>query len=214
MAIFRGITAEEEAASGLMWCLRELEYVGASYLMPRNHVHKHAAIPFLRIIGLFFGQTFDKTLKEYGLHIKDEDGQRRLMLAFPIKVAGEDTWAYPIPPLNFGVSVAGTGLPPSYATQISAYVTAKGANSIKSYLKKEANLRNEILYAGPDGYPQVPELKAEFIQEKTSHVLTLLQTYLLIQPYPERQPYVQDALTAFLSVVGAIGSQGGASNEV
>src|SRR3972149_10464663 len=58
MAIFRGITAEEEAASGLMHCLRELDYVGGNRLNPRNHIHKHALIPFIRILGLFFGQIF------------------------------------------------------------------------------------------------------------------------------------------------------------
>ena len=36
MAIFRGITAEEEAASGLMYCLREGNYFDAKRLKPRG----------------------------------------------------------------------------------------------------------------------------------------------------------------------------------
>lgn len=213
MAIFRGITAEEEAASGLMHCLRELDYVGAGCLNPRNHIHKHALIPFMRILGLFFGQIFEKNLKEYRLHIKEEDGQKRLMLAFPLFVAGERQWVYPIPPLNIGVKVGTTATPPSYQGQISAYVDAKGAKNIRSYLKKEANLRNEILYAGPDGYPEVAELKPGFLREKTAHVLILLQAYLLIAPYSDRQPYVQDALGGFLAMVGALEQRENTSAE-
>ena len=204
MAIFRGITAEEEAASGLMHCLREGNYFNAKRLRPRDHVHKHALIPFLRIVGLFHGQLFEKSLKEYRLHVKEEDGQKRLMLAFPIVLAGGRQWAYPIPPLNFGVSEGTSAAPPSYQTQISAYVEAKGAKDILLYLKNEANWRNKILYASPTGYPTVPEPKPEFLHEKVSHVFILLQTYLLIAPYAERQPYVQDALGAFLTMVGAL----------
>ena len=143
MAIFRGVTAEEEAASGLMHCLRELHYAEADRLNPRNHVHKHALFPFMRIVGLFFGQIFENKLKEYHLHIKEEEGHRRLMLAFPISIGGESQWAYPLPPLNFGVKVGTPETPPSYKSQISAFVSAKGAKNIRTYLKKEANLRNE-----------------------------------------------------------------------
>lgn len=204
MAMFRGITAEEEAASGLMHCLRELDYVGADRLLPRSHIHKHALIPFVRIIGLFSGQIFEKSLKEYRLHIKEEDGHNRLMLAIPLFVDGERKWAYPIPPLNIGVKVGTPATPPSYQSQISAYVDANGAKNIQSYLKKEANLRNKILYAGPDGYPEVAELEPRFIREKMTHVLILLQAYLLIEPYNDKQPYVQDVLGAFLAMVGAL----------
>lgn len=204
MAIFRGITAEEEAASGLMHCLREGCYVGSRGLQPRNHVHKHAMIPFLRVIGLFHGQIFEHNVKEYRLHIKEEEGQRRLMFAFPLHVNGEKRWAYPIPPLNFGVKVGTTKTPPSYESQITSFVDAMGAKDILSYLKKEANLRNEVLYASPNGYPVINEMKPEFLQEKASHFITLLHAYLLIKPWKEPQPYVQDSLGAFLTMVGVI----------
>ncbi len=45
MAIFRAITAEEEAASGLLRCLAEMDYPNAKYLNPHNHSHKHAVFP-------------------------------------------------------------------------------------------------------------------------------------------------------------------------
>lgn len=204
MAIFRGITAEEEAASGLMFCLRELKYPGSENLRPHNHVQKHALFPFLKIVGLFFGQALKDFLKSYRLHIKEEKGHRRLMLAFPLLVESEENWAYPMPPLNFGIKVGKNSAPLSYEKQITEYLAARGANSIRTYLKKEANLRNEVLYAGPSGYPEVRDLKPEFLQEKAAHVVVLLQAYLLIGPYDEVQPYVGDALGAFTVMIGGM----------
>jgi len=204
MAIFRGITAEEEAASGLMFALRELKYPGADRIKPHNHVHKHALFPFVKIVGLFFGQVLKDKMKEYRLHIKDEDGKQRLMLAFPMQIAGKDQWAYPIPPLNIGIKVGKTGMPPSYRSQITEFVAAKGAKNVSSYLKKEVNLRNEILYAAPSGYPEVVTLKPEFLREKGSHVMVLLQAYLMIAPYKELQPYVQNAVEAFAIMIGTL----------
>ena len=77
MAIFRAITAEEEAASGVMRCLMEMKYPGADVLNPHDHAHKHAVFPFMQILRLFFGQTFSNHFKEYNLHIKEEEGTAR-----------------------------------------------------------------------------------------------------------------------------------------
>ena len=213
MAIFRGITAEEEAASGLMYGLREGGYGSSNKLNPKNHVHKHAMIPFLRVIGLFHGQVFENKIKEYRLHIKEEDGRSRLMLTFPVTIDGEEHWGYPVPPLNFDVKVGTTSKPPSYEAQITSFVKAVGAKDILSYLRKEANLRNQVLYAAPDGYPVISELKPAFLTGKAAHVSKLLQAYLLIKPWPEIQPFVQDSIGAFLAMVGAIESSSELANE-
>jgi hypothetical protein len=215
MAVFRGITAEEEAASGVMHALRECQYRGTNRLKPRNHLHKHAVYPFLRVVGLFHGQLFQLNLKEYRLHIKDEEGERRLMLAFPLPftVADEKQWAYPIPPLNFGLTVQGTAKPPNYEKQIAAFVESVGAKDIVAYLKNEANRRNRVLYASPQGYPVVSKLEPEYLAEKTNHVLALLQAYLLIKPWRELQPYVQDCMGAFLVMVGEMESYAELTDE-
>jgi hypothetical protein len=214
MSIFRAITAEEEAASGLMYGLRELRYPKAEKLNPRNHVHKHAVMPFVRVLGLFHGQVFEKTLKHFRLHIKEEEGQRRLLLTFPVVVNGEDHWAYPRPPLNFGVREGHDGAPPTYESQITTYVQVHGANDILKYLKGEANRRNRLLYAAPQGFPVVPEPRLDILSEKASHVMYLLQAHLLIAPYEEIQPYVRDSIAAFLSMLGAVEREASAANEV
>lgn len=206
MAIFRGITAEEEAASGLMRCLSERDYRNASMLSPRNHVHKNAVIPFLRILSLFHGDFLKSNNIKPIFHIKTENGNRHLTIALPIVINGEETHVYPIPPLNFGISIEEK--PPSYKNQVATYVQAKGARDIAQHLKAEANTRNQILYAGPDGYPKVTDVSPAFLQEKTKHVLILLRAYLFIFPYKEQQPFVQHALDAFLAMLGTLKEHG------
>ncbi len=204
MAIFRAITAEEEAASGILRCLRELQYPRSNEINMHDHRHKHAVYPFMEIVGLFFGQTIGKLIHNYQLHIKDEDGATRLMLALPIEVFGRPKLAYPIPPLNIGVS--GDGMEPylDYSSQMSEFVETKGKESIEKLIKEKANLRNRILYAGPDGYPVVQELNINFLPEKRRRVLAMAKLYLLIYPYKEHQPYVCQALDVFISILGRL----------
>ncbi len=201
MAVFRAITAEEEAASGLIRCLRDMGYPRSDELNPHDHVHKHAVFPFMEILGLFFGQTLGHHFKNYHLHIQDEEGPARLTLALSVQVWGEAKLAYPIPPLNFGVSTPGDSAPVDYKSQIAEFTQAKGMPSVKAFLKKEANLRNTILYAGPTGYPVVQDLNVSFIEERRRRVFGILYLHLLIFPYKEHQPYVSQALFAFADLL-------------
>ena len=57
MAVFRCYTAEEEAASALIYCLKERRYVNADRLNPRNHIQKNAVIPFLSILKRFYDES-------------------------------------------------------------------------------------------------------------------------------------------------------------
>ncbi len=58
MAVFRCFTAEEEAASGLMYCLKDKRYKNAEKLNPRNHVQKNAVIQFFSILCQFVEDRF------------------------------------------------------------------------------------------------------------------------------------------------------------
>lgn len=202
MAIFRGITAEEEAASGLMFCLQELGYQNSKKLNPRNHVHKSAMIPFFRVLGSFFEETIGANGLKPALHIKIDNGTRRLTVAIPMQVNGSAINAYPIPPLNF--SVKSEGRSPSYRRQIERHAQSEGFTNMTSYVKREANLRNELLYASPAGYPTVNEVNPKFLAIKQSHVLALMRAYLFVFPYPDHQLFVQDALDAFLVMLGRL----------
>ena len=202
MAIFRGITAEEEAASGLMFCLQELGYANAEKLNPRNHVHKSAMIPFFRVLGSFFQETIGTNGLKPIFHIQTEGRERRLTVAIPLQINGAALNAYPIPPLNF--SVKSEGRSPSYRRQIEQHAQSAGFSNMTSYVKREANLRNQLLYASSEGYPAVSEVNPSFLAVRQAHVMALLRAYLFIFPYPERQPFVQDALDAFLVMLGRL----------
>jgi len=211
MAIFRAITAEEEAASGVIRCLAELGYPCADALNAHDHAHKHAVFPFMQILELFFGQTLANHFKKYNLHIKEEDGASRLTLALNVTINGEPQLAYPIPPLNFGVKNPDTGEAPDYSFQINQLVAAKGRASVKAFLKNEANLRNEILYAGPDGYPTIPTLDLGFLVERRARVLAMINVYLLAFPYQEHQPFVTQALASFAKMLQQLKRSRGAA---
>jgi hypothetical protein len=204
MAMFRAVTAEEEAASGLMRCLRELGYPRADELNPHDHVHKHAIFPFMEIVRLFFAQNMSNGFQSFHLQIKEEEGEMRLALALRLTILGEERFAYPIPPLNFGVSVQGEAETMRYASQIAEFIKAKGMPSVRAFLKSEANLRNKILYAAPDGYPVVQDLKDSFLDERRRRVRGMLNLYLLIFPYREHQMYVAHALTAFADLLNRL----------
>lgn len=202
MAAFRALTAEEEAASGLMYCLKERGYLNANLLKPKDHAYKNAVMPFLAILGMFFGEILEGKGLEPKFHLRTFEGETRLTLMLPITVAGEEQWAYPVPPLNFGVSSDAKRL--SYRRQVKAYLNAKGASDVLSYVREQANARNRILYAGPEGYPHAIELPADFYSERLRRVVILLRAYLFIQPYQEQQPFVQSALDAFLALLGSL----------
>jgi hypothetical protein len=201
MAIFRGITAEEEAASGVMRCLIEMGYPGSEALKPHDHAHKHAVFPFMQVLHLFFGQTLVNHFTKYNLHIKEEDGATRLTLALNVNINGQEQLMYPIPPFNFGVKNPDTGEVPDYSIQINQLVVAKGKATVKDFLKKEANLRNEILYADPKGYPTIPALDIGFLVERRTRVLAMIYLYLLVFPYKEQQPFVAQALASFVKML-------------
>lgn len=201
MAAFRAITAEEEAASGVMRCLQNLGYSGADFLNPHNHTHKHAVFPFLQVLQLFFSQTLALYFQKYNLHIKEEDGVTRLTLALDVLVDGAAQLVYPVPPLNFHVRNFGTETPVDYQSQIDQFLAAKGKATIREFLRNEANLRNRILYADKNGYPTISSLGDHFLVERKARVWGMIYLYLLVYPYAEHQPFVSQALGAFVKLL-------------
>jgi len=199
MAVFRCYTAEEEAASGLMHCLKERRYANADRLKPRNHVHKNAVIPFLTILKKFFDESLGVQGAEPEIQLRAVDGCRQLFLMVPIMVNGESKELLPNPPLNFSVSNQGRRV--SYNKQINEYVRANGANEIDDHLREMANKRNLVLYAGPNGYPSDIDITDKFFPAYCARVLAIVRAYLLIQPHAEQQSYVQDSLDAFLRML-------------
>lgn len=200
MAVFRGITAEEEAASGLMHAFIERNYPNARLLNPRDHVQKHAVTPFLRFLLHHLAEIKLNGVSRVRLAVGNVDGSKRLVVAFLLEGEGEPQTAMPTPPLNLAVSEGNRGFP-DLSRNISELLEPTGYANALSFLQAEANLRNRILYAGPDGYPVIEDLKPEYIQERLRRVLTILKAALLVLPYEEVQPFASQALDSFLRLV-------------
>ena len=89
----------------------------------------------------------------------------------------------------------------SYRQQIDKFVKSRSADEIKDCLREEANKRNLVLYATPKGFPSSIDITPQFFPAYRKRVMDMLRVYLMIEPYKEPQPFVQDSLDAFLAMV-------------
>lgn len=164
MAAFRGITAEEEAATGLFHALKFREYEHSDLIRPTDHKNKAAAVPFLQILSSFFYEILGKEEIWPYLHIADHEEEERLFIGLTLNMDGQYKAAYPIPPLNFEGKTDGKFF--SYRKQIEEFIERVDNSSIISYVNNRSNLRNKILYASGGGYPLVNEITDNFFIKK------------------------------------------------
>lgn len=207
MAAFRAITAEEEAASGLMYTLQEIGYANSEKLRPKYHWHKSAVTPFIIVLSLFFEEFLKANGVQPIFEIKTEGDAEYLSMGIPIRIEEELLLAHPVPPLNFGFTV--DGKPLSYRQELERFLTERGAPSMKAHAKEVANVRNKILYAADSGYLKIAELQDEFFAIRKRRVFAMLCAYLFISPYSERQPFVQHCLDTFLVILGSMSNSYG-----
>jgi len=200
MAVFRAITAEEEAAMAIFSSLRQLGYLRANKLSFRNHTHKQAVIPFFRAIEDCFAKVGGGTsLARWG--VSRQRGKKRLFLELMLP---NGTIARPDPPLGFTVSDPGTGHPIDFEKNMRDVVESKGLKDTVDYLKERANRRNLILYASERGIPSVTGSAGRFVIGAKERVMSLLGVFCLIFPYREKALFVQQALDAFLLLLGQV----------
>lgn len=200
VAVFLGITAEEESAAALFLSLKRRRYQGATDLDCRSHVQKTALHPFLLAVGKLFSQLPEAGTARFIFdRDRSPDAHERLRLRFTVHdEVGNESLAYPFPPLEFGVRVNGTVH--DFGPELDELATEKGAKSIWEYVKKLANRRNQSLYAAANGIPHAENVPS-FLVYRKSVVFSHLMAYLLIDPYPSRQLFPQQCLSAYLSMV-------------
>ncbi len=201
MAVFRCITAVEEAASGLMLLLQQQGYPRASELKRREHLHKNAMLPFLRILHRRAIRAASEGNYQINLHTFPSLKQP-LGISITVQHDNGSSSTVPInPPLAFLLSDDGVGI--DKTIDIDSFIKSQGAASVKAYLKEETNLRNKILYASPEGIPKVTIDHHKFFPAKQQAVRTMICAYLLMVPYG-RQPTVTHGLNAFLELLSLV----------
>jgi hypothetical protein len=110
MAMFRGLTAEEESSTAIINELREKKYKGASKLEPTNHVHTMALTPFLLAFENFLARTMPADQNHQLVLLPYQDTTRiqlRIKINHPAHPELKDMWMTPIPPLHGSIEVNG-----------------------------------------------------------------------------------------------------------
>ncbi|MFC3531759.1 hypothetical protein ACFOLG_06125 [Vogesella facilis] len=206
MACFRCITAEEEAAAGLMHCLKEKDYDNAAGLKPRDHKHKSAVIVLFSVLGDFVGKDLVDSGIVVDLSVFEEGDGKKLKLSFEVPTDNKIVTFFSDPPLN--VQLIAEGKKFSYRQQIYTHLEKKGHSKMKDHLVDLANFRNKLLYAGPAGFPSEVKVEEKFFGAYKSRVMAMLRAYLLVVPYNEKQIFAQDSLDVFLSMVNGMDLDG------
>jgi hypothetical protein len=200
IAIFLGITCEEEAATAVFHALKKRRYIGAEKLSRKNHVHKLALHPFLLAIGRSFEEIFGnrKPTLEFNETLQ-ADGAERLRVRFSVfDKNGKETWAYPLPPLHFTMKL--NGELHRFSDELHSIASEKNAKRAHDYIRFLANRRNQAIYAAPQGIPYAEDVE-KFLIYRKSVWFSFLVAYLLIEPYREIQEFVEQAVVAYLQLL-------------
>lgn len=196
MAAFRAITAEEEATTAIFHSLQRLKYKGADKLKRRNHTHKNALVPFCTAVAGALVLT-EVPFKPQ-LYFDKEENPPRFRIRIDVSTFIPEKVAFPEPPLHFNMHM--NDQPYDFSDKLIEIIQKNKFDDITVYLEERANKRNKLLYATPEGAPEVTSL-GNFLPIQRTNVLMLSILYLMIDPYPKKQLFVQQTLQAFLRML-------------
>ncbi len=208
MALFRCITAEEEAAAALFLSVKRRRYDGADRLRHENHAHKNAVVPFLQAVEHVLSLT--KASHPEAELVFDPDAKPgKLLFRFKIPAPGHShgVWAYPHPPLHMNLSQVapdGTSVVEDFKRGVEEILRGSSMKTLLAYVRDRADLRNRLLYAKPNGIVEINFAFDRMFEEYKRNVFRIIKTYLLVDPYPQHQLFVQQALRGFLSALDAL----------
>lgn len=202
MAIFRAITAEEEAATGLLRALQARGYADPGELRPRNHLQKAAVYPYLCAIARHTSYLRMNGIKEVRLGIPNNEDKPRLQLVLVLDGENTGMVTRPDPPLNLCIREEGQIV--DYQIYFRELLSPTGFEDIQKYLDVKRNQRNLLLYASPQGLLNAGPIKDSCLTEYKVRIMTILKAALLVWPYNEVQPFVQEAVRSFLGIAGRL----------
>lgn len=205
MSAFRAITAEEEAATALILALQRQRYPGAGQLNTRNHVHKNAFWPLIATISDFLFKSGISAPKV----TLSRNGPPRLEIHINMTALaggdGEDVWATPDEPLNFGLRSGDVGqeIVHRFEDELAALADAHGRGSILKYIESEANQRNLLLYASDGGIPNAT-FQDEMLIERGKRVCVLLAITIAVLQTTVHQIFAVQCLEALLVALNRV----------
>jgi len=198
MAAFRALTAEEEAASALFHSLKRHRYKLSEQLKPRDHIQKASVYPFFLAVE---GMLAKGVPREANPQLEiDESGVRPQIR---IKVRDHDKegilrWVYPVPPLHFNIHIDNKLT--DFSEELTDLASRRNAKTIIDYVRRRANRRNQLLFASDKGVPNIEGID-EFVSEQNKITYAILSVFLMVDPYPKKQNFVEQCLNAFLKML-------------
>ena len=196
MALFRSITAEEEAVRAIFHALQRRKYPGANRLNWRNHTQKAAVIPFFSAIAALVAKGPIPAPK---LQLLEEEGKDTLRLRFEIDFPdGVRRAVTPAFPLDLAIHVDGNA--PTYRVELDELLSQASVATVAEWVKGRANERNRLLYATDQGIPGLIGDTATPLADRRGNTFSCLAVYLMIDLFDKHQLFVLQCLPVFLSL--------------
>ena len=207
MALFRSITAEEEAVRAIFDALQRRNYPNARRLNWQDHRHKAAVVPFLRAVADLIAKA---GFAEPGLVFEKRNGEDvlRVRIKIPNPTGPGFVWLMPEPPLDFSLDIDNKRH--DFGPEIKALLAAANVAEFTKFVRDRANKRNSVLYATAQGIPKVDGSVNKVLDATRGRVMAELAVYLLIDTVETQQQFVTQCLEAFLRLMELIPEDGAA----
>jgi hypothetical protein len=79
-----------------------------------------------------------------------------------------------------------------------------GVEDVIAHIDEQKNLRNRVLYASPQGVPEIEGNGEALVLRRRDSVFGALIVFLLIEQTSERQLFAQQCLSSFLKMLGKL----------
>ncbi len=199
MAVFRILTAEEEAATAIFYAIKRLKYPLHDKINMKSHLHKLALSPFLRIAGNFFSKV--SYLKDFEPKIEFHKDNNRVFISCSANPIGNPGRFEPIPPLHFGVTLNEEEY--HFDKEVEEFCETGNIKKMEDFMKENANMRHNLLYGTDTGISTVT-VEENYFTHKRRWIFLLLAIYIMIDEHKEHQLFVSQAMTAFQKMISYI----------
>ncbi|MBU3015291.1 hypothetical protein KO488_11015 [Poseidonibacter lekithochrous] len=199
MALIRAITAEEEVARAIFIIIKDHGYKNANKIKDMEHKYKQSLSIFIGLIQNFFYNNSKKEIFPFESNISLRLDKEQF-LQLKIKLKKIDKSFSPIPPLNFSLLVNDEDY--CFKNELDELIFKSDFQDFQKLIKKEINLRNEILYANDKGRTVIINGLDVELEKYYKVVFKLIIIYSLIYPYRKKKSFfIQNALNSYLSVM-------------
>lgn len=201
MASFRAITAQEEAAAAIFRALQLQNYPGAERLKIGDHRHKAAIYPFMDAVRAKIFADVGSLTFTFELSVKPPSIAIKIPLA-ALGVTHPELVGFavqPVYPLHLLSSQ--DGVPYQFEKEFSEITSATSRNKVDRFVKRLANQRNTLLYAGDQSAPE-SKATSDDLRSRRAAAEALLYLCIAVMQTSIHQHLVIQSLEAFLKVLG------------